>query len=843
MKFNSPLTILLLLISSLSTLYTPTINSFPNSNLADITGSPIQFTETSSYLRFNNTMFVIEFYKASSGYNKIYNINNEVLVYDERVTLEYLSGSNWKQRGVPINVSYTKLSDYSYDVTRNYSDYLGTTYSVVYNIRADSPIKSTIILNSAQTSTYRIAWSPSGITQASSIPGDNLITFGSPELDNKFISFDWGDVYYSIGDITTTSISTVANGKKLNIYFNIGIIPSGSHISIDPSTIGTSASFYAVYCAGRKILYFKGVWWAFYSDNTNMVYKTSSDGINWSASSTLRAGVTRGYYMSITWDGTYLHSAFAAVSALYYRAATVANDLTLSWVAAEVQINTDGNVVAYPSGMTVDSTGHVWIGYRGTVGDNVYPYVVMNSDTDGTWTTAAGFPYKLKNTASTAGWFEAVVTLDSGKVGVIYALTANVLYGRIWDGDSWGAEGQTTSTIENGAYLSVVGRGDDIDVVWLEAASYDIMYSFFDYDTNDFGAETEIYAAAQAASGPALCEGTVSTDLYCFWAGDPTASHIYYKKFDRSAVKWDDNPTDFVNEAVAGMVDNNRLTCTEFTWAGNVGVMYMINTATYTIRFATLATADEHLTVTTTIASTEKTTTCTTNGGATTIQIETIWTVVLIIVDPLTTATQTSITQSITSTTTKTASCVTTCSTSSTSTETCTTTCSTQQTTTSTNTTSITTSETTTTISETSTSTNYTTTCSTFITSTVITATSVLSSITTTSIDETSITTSYTTTCLTDSNTAYITSSTTSFVDTDTVTNYVTSTSTNYVSTKTITGTSTSTYAGATVTVTTCTTETCTTDGSGGGNNNTILLFLLMAVIILVVMWIMRRNK
>jgi hypothetical protein len=137
------------------------------STVSSLTGLPIQFSETSDYVKLNFTMFVVEFYKGTAGYNKIYDKFGNVIVYDDRIVLEYLSKSpdTWKQRGTPTGISWIKINDYYYNITRYYTDYLGTTYNITYAVRSDSPVKTTINLKSGQTDTYRIAWYPSGITK------------------------------------------------------------------------------------------------------------------------------------------------------------------------------------------------------------------------------------------------------------------------------------------------------------------------------------------------------------------------------------------------------------------------------------------------------------------------------------------------------------------------------------------------------------------------------------------------------------------------------------------------------------------------------------------------------
>lgn len=103
---------------------------------------PVTVEETADYISMGNHLsFITEFYKGLTGYNKIYYRNASVLVCDERMVLECLQQRNWKQRGTPIDVSWVKITDTHYDVTRHYDDYLGTTYDVKYAVRTGEPVK------------------------------------------------------------------------------------------------------------------------------------------------------------------------------------------------------------------------------------------------------------------------------------------------------------------------------------------------------------------------------------------------------------------------------------------------------------------------------------------------------------------------------------------------------------------------------------------------------------------------------------------------------------------------------------------------------------------------------
>jgi hypothetical protein len=71
-----------------------------------------------------------------------------------------------------------------------------------------------------------------------------------------------------------------------------------------PQVIGSTNVFGSSY--QRHTFYANGRFWVFYSDNTNIIYKTSTDGSSWSSATTVRAAVMCSEF-SVWFDGTYVH--------------------------------------------------------------------------------------------------------------------------------------------------------------------------------------------------------------------------------------------------------------------------------------------------------------------------------------------------------------------------------------------------------------------------------------------------------------------------------------------------------------------------------------------------------
>lgn len=198
---------------------------------------PINFTEDTDYIRLDNGLtYVVAFYKGTYGYNTIYYQNGSVLVYNERMFLEYWSGSQWKQRGVPVDLTWVQVTDTWFNVTRHYDDYIGTTYNVTFIVRTGEAIKTVFSMESGQADDYNFVWDLNGITQEAYTNYENRTIFGDNETDT-WIGFDWEDVYVSLGDIATTSIDDVAEGKKLEVRFNIGTVNEGQTLVLDPDLI------------------------------------------------------------------------------------------------------------------------------------------------------------------------------------------------------------------------------------------------------------------------------------------------------------------------------------------------------------------------------------------------------------------------------------------------------------------------------------------------------------------------------------------------------------------------------------------------------------------------------
>jgi hypothetical protein len=401
-------------------------------------------------------------------------------------------------------------------------------------------------------------------------------TFPPGTFSHSLTNLDSNTTYYFRAKAYNSTIGWIY-GSELSFYTGLGASTSVS---------ATSHPFQ------RKSFYANGRFWVFYSDGSNMVYRTSTDGLTWSSATTVRAAAN-GYYFSVWFDGTYLHYACASSSSIYYRRGTPNSDGSITWSAVEQTVSTTYNSASLPMG-SVDSNGYVWIGYLEYTGTDWYPYVIKSGNNDGTW----GSSTITQLSTTSGGWRVSVVPLTSGKMLAVYCNDGATVKAKRWDGSAWGTEVATTSVAYAGIYYSTVAQGDDVHLTFLKDTVYDILYVKYTYSTNSFGTETTLQAGATYYSAPVISIDTATNDLYVFAAtkttGTPsgwTANHIYYIKYTASSSSWG-SWTDYIDESTDGLTEADRLTCFYQAYGSKIGLLYMTKTSSpYNVKFAYMSLA------------------------------------------------------------------------------------------------------------------------------------------------------------------------------------------------------------------------------------------------------------
>lgn len=342
----------------------------------------------------------------------------------------------------------------------------------------------------------------------------------------------------------------------------------------------------------RRMFYAAGRFWVFYSNGTDMGYKTSTDAISWSSFTSIRACTTTNKF-SIWFDGTYVHYAYsqgAASQALYYRRGTPQSDGTISWSAAEQTALSGSADWAYMRPVVcVDSGGYPWVLYYYEDPATDYSVRVTKSSTNaGVWNQASGFPYTLYSSGAVNEGYShhgVLVPLTATKMYAIYASDVlTKLRGKLWNGSAWGAqEDASTSQHLSSSYLCAVGIGDDVHLGFPHKTTYDLIYRMRTGSTGLWDSEVTITSDPTGYAVPAM--GKNGSDLWYMWGHYPTSGSLYLKK--KVGGVWDGNPTTLLtgetNLQVTWMVAYYE------TNGGELCLAWIVGTGSpYTLRHMTL---------------------------------------------------------------------------------------------------------------------------------------------------------------------------------------------------------------------------------------------------------------
>jgi len=293
-------------------------------------------------------------------------------------------------------------------------------------------------------------------------------------------------------------------------------------------TIGTSATAGATYYPPqRKTFYANGYFWAFYSDGTNLVYRTSSDGLSWSSATTVRA-CAHGEDFSVRYfpdyNSAYVYYAYADGGATVYfcRGQILVN--IINW-GTEYVVESD-RIEDYPD-VCVGSDGAVYVGFSDLLYTGRYRWVVnrnVNNDGSGSW-----YSYGLIATQTSRCHGQLLMLTNSRIFTAFCSEGAIILYGRLWDGVGWVATETCVSDLDDHRSWQMVAEGDDVHLAYMDTT--DASLGSKRYRLRDYSEATPWQAIETITSGTTYNYGlTLAIDesngyLYCFWLA---GNNLYY---------------------------------------------------------------------------------------------------------------------------------------------------------------------------------------------------------------------------------------------------------------------------------------------------------------------------
>lgn len=372
---------------------------------------------------------------------------------------------------------------------------------------------------------------------------------------------------------------------KLGMFILVGLLlvvsfqVSDTYAITDVEETPTSGGYNTAYSFQRKIFYANGLWWVFYGDEANVVYRTSSNGMDWSSKTTIRTGIS-GHRIGVWFDGTYVHYGFSTYTTgqgMYYRRGTPNTNGTITWSDSEQTVfsGVAGKLPYYPY-VSVDSSGYPWYAYC-TSSPNTN--VTKSSFNNGTWSHDTGFPVLL--TATTGYDCVTVLPLTNDRMYVIYGGTNKALLGKLWNGTAFGSEETiSTSNVAEGIGYSAVAEDDDVHVIYRTVSPLNMTYRKRTYGTG-WGSET-VLKSLLAGTRSSLSIDTLTGNLYATWFNKTGSSEPLYL-YEYSDGSWQSEVT--VLTADAGTVgftssyevQNNRL-----------GIVWTTATSPYTVKFKSL---------------------------------------------------------------------------------------------------------------------------------------------------------------------------------------------------------------------------------------------------------------
>ncbi len=288
--------------------------------------------------------------------------------------------------------------------------------------------------------------------------------------------------------------------------------------------------------------------WLWYWDGTNIVYQSRpAGGGSWTSPEAVRVCDDRLNFA--TWfDGTYFHYAYSQGnvntpdSSVYYRRGLANADGSITWSAAEQTVlGHDASHRRRRLSVCVDDGGYPWIAWQQvtrTSSSNDPPQVITSSVNDGTWTTAAGYPYQPS--IWQFSWYVSLVPMTGGKVMMFYG-GAYELWERILTIDSKGSEvtisGYQATNRQQRHNAVAIG-----DVVYL---CYQWQLASIRFQVYD-GSWSAYETPATPADRPGLLAKKDDSTLMLFW--ENAASVIKYKQYTISGGSWGSEET-FIDES------------------------------------------------------------------------------------------------------------------------------------------------------------------------------------------------------------------------------------------------------------------------------------------------------
>ena len=340
----------------------------------------------------------------------------------------------------------------------------------------------------------------------------------------QFIKLNWED-------LKSFEYKFIFNPNELVIEIDLGEKKKGDIINLDPTTVATGASVNTALSARHTLFKVSGGYYFFiYCDGTNVVYKSSADGVTWGSATTIAANASSGGYAAY-YDGTYVYVVYQSsgdTDVTSFQRGTISSG-TITWGTAYTCVakpSTDWH--SYYPALTVDGDGQPWVCVVHAFSWNnshVDFYQCDAGDGSGSWTNKKATSQFTSNYGR-----NTMVTLPtSGDVMLFGWEGWDNAVGYLYDlsGDTvGGAETATDYDVENFGIASV-GDGDNIHLIYVVESAYEVYIA--KRTSGAWGIDALLKTTGDSTTSVAV--SMYASDVYGIYSCD---GHIYYKVYSGS---------------------------------------------------------------------------------------------------------------------------------------------------------------------------------------------------------------------------------------------------------------------------------------------------------------------
>jgi len=296
------------------------------------------------------------------------------------------------------------------------------------------------------------------------------------------------------------------------------------------STVTSGGGLSTSLTCQRKIFNNDEFIFAFYFDNTNIVYKTSDDGETWS-DAIIVAPENTSRDASVWFDGTYVYFVWVEDlfgDILHYKRGTI-SDRIINW-GTDYEVHTTPGLQhhGYPF-VSCNSNGLPFVSTFQQISSNwaIKVYKCSNGDGSGIWTE-----YIISDYSDDQDKTSCILPMKNGKMYIVY--WSGVFKGKLWNNVAW--ENEETIGDGNAFFFSCAVDNDIIYFVTQQGPFVEPGEIRYAKRTTEWSVpETVDDTFAHYGSSPLVIP--VSNTVYIFW--NPLNTNLIYCRTKKNGI-WDD---------------------------------------------------------------------------------------------------------------------------------------------------------------------------------------------------------------------------------------------------------------------------------------------------------------